>query len=152
MTHVIDTLHQAHEKVSELLEKLQGTTGGSEKTRSSLCEQIKHELLAHTDFEEKVFYPAVREYNAEARKEVESALDEHDEVDQMLEEIEQLEPTSREFEETVAQLQRAILEHVRHEEEKIFPLAQQALDAAEAEEMSERHDEMLEEHRRSVQA
>ena len=146
MPHITDTLHQAHETVSELIEKLQDTTGGAEKTRTNLCQQIKHALLAHTEFEESVFYPAVRELNAEAANEVEAALGEHEEVDQMLDELEEMEPTSEEFMETVTQLQEAILEHVRHEEEKIFPLARKGIESEDAEEMSQQHDQMLEEH------
>lgn len=151
MSHVIDTLHNDHEKVSQLLEKLKATTDGSEKTRSSLCQQIKHELLAHTEFEEKVFYPVVRKRNAEARKEVESALNEHEEVDQMLEDIEGMDPTSEQFMATVSQLQEAILDHVRHEEEKIFPLARDTIDSDDAEEMTQRHDQMVEKHMQEAQ-
>ncbi len=150
MTHVIDTLHHDHEKVSQLIEKLKGTTGGAEKTRSALCQQIKHELLAHTEFEEKVFYPAVGNGNSQARKEVEAALREHHEVDQMLDDIEQMEPASEEFEETVARLQQAVLDHVRHEEDKIFPLAKQSIESDDAEAMTDQHDEMVEAHMRKA--
>ena len=62
----------------------------------------------------------------------------------MLEDIEQMEPTSEAFMETVSRLQKAILDHVKHEEEKIFPLARDVIDSEDAEEMSERHDEMVE--------
>ena len=49
-----------------------------------------------------------------------------------------------------ARLQEAVLGHVRHEEEKIFPLAKEGLEQEDAEEMSERHDRMVEEHMRKA--
>ncbi len=148
MAHITETLHHDHDKVSELLEQLKGTTRGAGKTRAVLCQQIRHELLAHTEFEEKVFYPAVREAGDEARDQVEKALGEHEEVDAMLEELERMEIDSDEFMSAVSRLQQAVMDHVHREEEKIFPLAKGALDAGAADEMSERHDEMVEGHMR----
>lgn len=148
MPHVIDTLHHDHEKVSELIEKLMDTTSGAEKTRASLCEQIKQELEAHTEFEEKVFYPAVGRKNKEAKQEVDTAMDEHEEVDEMLDRLADMDPLSEEFMDTASRIKQSVQAHVKHEEEKIFPLAKKALDADDAEQMSKRHDEMLEAHQR----
>lgn len=150
MTHITDTLHQDHQKVSQLIGKLKGTGGGEQKTRGSLCRQIKHELMAHSEFEEEVFYPALREGSPEGGPEVEAAFEEHEEVEQMLDEIEQMDPTSNEFMTAIDQLEQAVLEHVQHEESRIFPIAQQLLKEADAAQMSREHDQMVQAHMRRV--
>jgi iron-sulfur cluster repair protein YtfE (RIC family) len=150
MTHVVEALHREHEKLSELIGKIRSTTDGSEKTRASLLQQIKHELIAHTEFEEKYFYPAIREANGDAENEVEAALDEHHEIDDLMGEIEQMQPTSEEFIEALERLEINLQEHVQREEQMIFPVAKKTLDEEEAEEMSERHDQMIEEHARKA--
>ncbi|HEX7034627.1 MAG TPA: hemerythrin domain-containing protein [Pseudomonadales bacterium] len=146
MTHITDTLHQDHQKVSQLIGELKETGGGAPATRASLCRQIRHELMAHSEFEEEVFYPALREGSPEGGPEVEAAFEEHEEVEQMLDEIEQMEPASNEFMTAIGRLERAVLEHVQHEESRIFPIAQQLLNEADADQMSREHDQMVQEH------
>lgn len=151
MTHITQVLHQEHEKVSELLGELKNTTDGL-KTRSALCQQIKHELMAHAQFEEEIFYPALREGSPEAAPEVDSALEEHEQAEQMLDEIEQLEPTSTEFKNAIGRLEKAILEHVEHEESRIFPIAEKLLNDTDAQQMAREHDQMVKQYKERVGA
>ncbi|MFW6093700.1 MAG: hemerythrin domain-containing protein [Pseudomonadota bacterium] len=148
MTHVNETLHHDHENVAALIDKLKGTTGGSEKTRNALCRQIRQALAAHTEFEEKVFYPAVRDATKAAQTEVKAAIEEHQQVDRLLDDIDDMDPTADGFIEAVSELEQAVEKHVRREEEKIFPMAQKAIEAGRADEMSQRHDQMLDQQMR----
>ena len=148
--HIIEKLHQDHQKVEQLFRKLMETTDGAEKTRLDLCEKLKHELLAHAEFEEAVFYPTVRERNGVGQQ-IEEAIEEHNEVKQMLTEIEQLEPTAEEFMEKIEELQQAVQHHVDEEEGEIFPVAKKLIDKEEGEQMSARHDEIMQEHMRAAQ-
>src|SRR3546814_512274 len=94
MPHITAKLHEDHRKVEQIFKKLRGTTDRAKKTRLDLCNKLKHELLAHAEFEEAVFYPAIRERNG---ADISEALEEHQQVKSMLEEIEQMEPASAEF-------------------------------------------------------
>lgn len=102
--------------------------------------------MAHAEFEEEVFYPALREGSPEGGPEVEAAYDEHEEVEQMLDEIEQMNATSNEFMTAIGRLEQAVLEHVEHEESRIFPIAQKLLNDADAAQMSREHDLMVQQH------
>lgn len=143
MPHITAKLHEDHQKVEKIFQKLKDTSDGAEKTRRDLCQKLKNELMAHAEFEEAVFYPAVRD---RAEADISEAVQEHKEVENMLEEIEQMEPASEAFMEKVLQLEEAVKHHVDEEENEIFPLAKDAIDKEEGEQMSQQHDEMVREH------
>lgn len=146
MPQITERLHEDHQKVEKLLQKLKDTGSGAEKTRTQLCEQLVHELQAHTEFEEKVFYPAVRKAGKNAESEVETAIEEHDEVESMLERLQAMEPTSDDFVEVISELEEAIQAHVSREEKDIFPLAERTIEDEDSSRMTEEHDQMVEKH------
>lgn len=149
MPHITERLHQDHEKVEQLFKKIKETTDGAEKTRLELCQKLKHELLAHAEFEEAVFYPTVRERDGVGGQ-IQEGIEEHNQVKRMLQEIEALEPTSPEFMEMLSELEEAVQHHVQEEESEIFPAARKAIGQDEGEEMSRRHDKMAQEHMRAA--
>jgi hemerythrin superfamily protein len=149
MPYITEKLHQDHQKVEEIFRKLMETGDGAEKTRLDLCQKLKHELLAHAEFEESVFYPAVRDRNGVGQQ-VKEGIEEHNQVKGMLSEIEEMEPTAPEFMEKIEEIQQAVQHHVDEEESEIFPAAKKLIDKDEGEEMSTRHDEMVQEHMRAA--
>lgn len=147
--HITEKLHQDHEKVEQIFRKLMESGDGAEKTRRDLCEKLKHELLAHAEFEEAVFYPAVRDRNGVGQQ-IKEGIQEHNQVKRMLSEIETMEPTSTDFMEKIEELQQAVQHHVDEEESEIFPAARKLIDKEEGEQMSTRHDQMVKEHMRAA--
>lgn len=147
MPHVTEKLHQDHEKVEQMFKKLQETSSGAEKTRQKLCQQLATELRAHMEFEEKVFYPALRQAGDGAGEKVKEAVEEHNQAKQLLDQLEQCDPTSDEFLDIATQLQEAIEHHVREEEDEIFELAQDRIEGDDAEQMATRHDKMAQEYK-----
>lgn len=149
MPHITEKLHEDHQKVEQIFRKLKDTTDDAEKTRLDLCQKLKHELLAHAEFEESVFYPTVRERNG-ADQRVSEAIEEHQQVKSMLEEIEQMEPTSAVFLDKIAELESAVQHHVDEEESEIFPVARKTIEENEGEQMSQRHDQMVQQYMQSA--
>ena len=149
MPHITQKLHQDHQKVEQIFRKLMETGDGADKTRLDLCQKLKHELLAHAEFEEAVFYPAVRDRNGVGQQ-VKEGIEEHNQVKRMLSELEEMEPTSPVFMEKIEELQQAVQHHVDEEESEIFPAAKKLIDKDEGEQMSRRHDEMVQEHMRAA--
>lgn len=147
MPHVTEKLHQDHEKVENMFKKLQQTGGGDEATRQQLCQQLATELRAHMEFEEKVFYPALRQAGGGAGDKVRHAIDEHNQAKDLLDQLVNCDPKSDEFPELASQLQEAIEQHVREEEDAIFDLAQDSLENDDAEQMAIRHDTMAKEYK-----
>lgn len=79
--------------------------------------QLYKDLTAHAEAEEQVVYPAVREFYGETQE----LYDEQAQMKQMLQEIKSMSPSSSEFKDKVQQLKSAVLEHVREEENDMFP-------------------------------
>lgn len=146
MAHVIEKLRQDHEKVAQLFEKLAKTGDSSTSGREALCRQLIAELEAHAEFEEQVFYPAIEKAGDEAEEEVEEAVDEHQEVKDMLAQLASMDVDDDDFLELVSDIQEAVEAHVQHEEEDIFPLAEEELEASEASQMAQQHDTMAKEY------
>jgi hemerythrin superfamily protein len=146
MLHVIEKLQRDHEKVEKLLDKLMDSGDGAQKTRADLARQVRLELEAHTAFEEEVFYPAVRSAGDGADTEVSEAIDEHNEVKEMLERLKETDPEAEDFLDLIGSIREAVQEHVQHEEEDIFPLAQRGIEEDSANDMARRHDRMAQDY------
>jgi hemerythrin superfamily protein len=101
MSDIYDLLVNDHNKVKDLLTKIQSTD--SEETRQKLFSEVKQELEIHTTFEENIFYPQAREKTG-MEEAIEEALDEHDEAKQLLEALADMEPTSEEWMATIDEL------------------------------------------------
>jgi hemerythrin superfamily protein len=146
MPHVIERLHQDREKVAKLFEKMLQTADGSRAAREKLCTEIVRELEAHAEFEEQVFYPAIEAAGDEAGEEVEEALDEHQEVKDMLGRLQAMDVEDDGFFELLKEIQESVQAHVQHEENDIFPLAEAQLATDAAQEMAQQHDSMAQEY------
>ena len=150
MQHVVEKLHKDHEKVEQIFGKLMDTGENAEKSRADLCRKLSLELKAHTRFEEEVFYPAIRDIGEAPEGDVQKLIDEHHEVEEMLERLDRLEPTSDGFMEEVSALKDAVQKHVRREEDEIFPIAERGIGEEDAERMARRHDEMADDFKRQA--
>lgn len=146
MPHIVDTLREDHERMAELFKRIRQMTDGSAERRGDLGRVLAQELLTHAAFVEDVFYPAVRERGTDVTGLLGTAVSEHHEVEDVLERLLEMDPASTEFTEAVRELEAAVAEHVRREEEEIFPVALRVIGAYEAEEMSKRHDAMTRDH------
>jgi iron-sulfur cluster repair protein YtfE (RIC family) len=141
MPDIYELLSKDHNKVKELLNKIQGTTDGAEKTRERLFSELKQELEIHTSFEERVFYPEAKEKTG-MDDVIRDAMEEHDEAKQLLEALAEMDPTSEEWMETVQELSEALSHHIKDEEQELFPVARKKLDPTEADKMGREYLEM----------
>lgn len=147
---ILEKIQGDHARVASLFEKLNATRDGSERSRSELCRKIVHELRAHAEFEEQVFYPVVRAANDEAEDLVAQAIDEHGEFERMLQRIESMDVTSAEFLDLFDLLQRSVEDHVDEEENDIFPFARECIEKGESRDMARLHDAMVRRYHRSA--
>lgn len=79
--------------------------------------QLYKDIKVHGTAEEQVVYPAVRPYYEHTQE----IYAQTDEVMQMLDEIQPLNPSSSEFKAKVEQLRTAVRAHINQEEKDIFP-------------------------------
>jgi hypothetical protein len=116
-----DVLRKAHERFRELFAEHRGS--GPDKKRE-VFRAIKEELEIHTRVEEEFFYPAVvRVRSNEARAIVRDGLHEHQIVEGLLAEIDQMDARDERYDERVTALRDNVERHLRDEEERIFAQA-----------------------------
>lgn len=128
-------LKQDHQKAKRLFEQLSDTSDRAVKSRERLFAQLKQELELHTEVEEEHFYPALRDQE-ETKDLVEEAFEEHNEVKEMLEELDGADKDDESWSEQLAELKENVEHHVQEEETQLFPRAQKVLKKEQADEIA----------------
>jgi hemerythrin superfamily protein len=115
-----------HKKVKKLFsdfDKLKDD--GSDEDKSAIVKRICNELKIHTELEEQIFYPAVR--NAiEDSDMMDEALVEHAGAKDLIAQLEGANPDDDLYDAKVTVLGEQINHHVREEEGEMFPKAKKA--------------------------
>jgi iron-sulfur cluster repair protein YtfE (RIC family) len=128
-------LKQDHQKAKRLFEQLSDTSDRAVKSRERLFAQLKQELELHTEVEEQHFYPALREQE-ETKDLIEEALEEHNEVNELLQELDGPDKDDESWVEQLSELQENVEHHVEEEETQLFPRAQKVLKKVQADEIA----------------
>jgi iron-sulfur cluster repair protein YtfE (RIC family) len=128
-------LKQDHQKAKRLFEQLSDTSDRAVKSRERLFAQLKQELELHTEVEEQHFYPALREQE-ETKDLIEEALEEHNEVNELLQELDGPDKDDESWVEQLSELQENVEHHVEEEETQLFPRAQKVLKKEQADEIA----------------
>lgn len=134
--NAIDILTQDHRKVDELIADLENLSGADTSGNSPNMTfiQFRDNFMLHGHVEEQIFYPALKE-NPETASLVEHAVDEHQEVKQMLAQMEGLAPNSDEFQRLLKKAKEEIQHHAEEEENEMFVKARQVLGEQKMEEL-----------------
>ena len=120
-----DALKAEHLMLMELFDEIDSTTPDDAGKRKRLAARIKAAIDKHAFEEETVIYPAIR--LSESEELAKKLVLEHAEVKTLLYEIESAEPSASSFMKTVQALRRALEEHIREEEDEIFPRLRERL-------------------------
>lgn len=123
----LELLKQDHQAVKDLFDQIDDAEDG--KQRKKLFDQIDTQLNIHAHIEETVFYPEMQKID-ELKDMVEEALEEHQEVKTLLEEIEGRDPESDQFIASVEELMENVEHHVAEEEDEMFPKVRERCDQA----------------------
>lgn len=94
--------------------------------------QLYKDLSVHAEVEEQVVYPAVRSYYNNTQE----LYDEQAQMKQLLNSIKAMNPSSSEFKAQVKQLQDIVKDHVRQEENDLFPYIRRNLSEVQMEQMA----------------
>ena len=140
-----DLLKRQHREAKGLLKDAEECEEHDE--REELVMDIVSALKLHTAIEEQLFYPAVQEATKESDA-VLKAMEEHDLVKVLLQQLQTMSPEEDRFDAKVAVLMQNVREHVEEEEGEIFPKLREALKRAQLEELGTR----LEEGKKAIQS
>lgn len=135
-TGIFQKLAEEHGEVDALMKRCAASNDPA--VREELFMEIKKQLLAHAKGEEREFYSVLRKHT-ETRELVEHSLEEHQEVEQTIEQLSQMDFGSEEWAEMFEELMDDVKEHVEEEEQDLFPKAEHVLDGDRAKEVEERY-------------
>lgn len=138
-----EILTQDHRMAMSLIEELEGATDGTGNYAGAF-NQLAQALAMHMRAEEEIYYPAVAQIEDYADQ-VETQVEEHEMVKQMLVQMNELAPSSDEFQDLLSQLKTAIEKHVTEEEDDIFPESIEQLGRSRVEALGEEIETMKEE-------
>ena len=144
-------LMRDHRLTDQIFSDIEKTTAAEVRRREQLFADLQKGLEAHNVVEENIFYPEIERLSA-TRELAGDAFDEHAEIDAILQEIAELPTDKDEWSEQIAELKVVVEEHVRKEENRIFPAARNLFDEVRAEELGRRIEEMKQQPSRSTSA
>lgn len=115
----VDALTAEHQAALAIFDKIEATGDNQKTTRSHLLTKLKHALDKHAHEEENVIYPALRE--ADAAQDADELNADHGYIKTYLYELETMANDSPEWLARVRDFRTMIAEHMRTEEEEVFP-------------------------------
>ncbi len=119
-----------HNRVRGLFTKFKtARESDSVEEMTDVAAKILVELDVHTQIEERVFYPAVREADAELSEEVAEGMEEHHVVKTLASEVEALPPGAEDWTAKVTVITELVEHHAEEEETTMFPRVKKAFDA-----------------------
>jgi hemerythrin superfamily protein len=113
---IIEALCQDHNEVRDLLERVENATGQGKR---ELFEQLVAELIRHEVAEEEILRP-VSQRDA-GRAIAQARMKEEHAAEEVLKDLEKLDPSSSEFATKFSKLRTAVERHAEAEETKEFP-------------------------------
>src|SRR5262249_18626366 len=132
-----ELLKEDHARVAAIFEKLEPTTERALKTREELFAKLKNELEIHTQIEEQILYPALKQ-EEETRDIALEGIQEHRVVKVLLKEMEAMRVDSETWTAKLTVLKESVEHHVEEEESEMFPKARKALSKEKIDELSTR--------------
>jgi len=134
----IELLKADHKIVADLFKQVEA---GKESEHPAIFKKIKVELDVHAHIEEVVFYPKLKaDGNKELVDIVLEGIEEHRQAKMFLKEIAALVDDSEKFEPKLKVLIEDVEQHVKEEEEEMFPAAQKEFSKSLANELGEKFD------------
>lgn len=141
--NAFDLLEQDHRQVEEWLDEYDELED-DDRSKGELSKEICLALKVHAQIEEEIFYPAARDATGDDDL-IDEAVVEHATVKNLIAEIEKMKPGQELFDAKIRVLGEMVKQHIREEEEELFPELQSAkmdLDAV-GKELAERKEELM---------
>ncbi|MEV6900353.1 hemerythrin domain-containing protein [Amycolatopsis sp. NPDC051372] len=118
-TDLITVITDDHRAVEGVFAELESGTDWAH--RKDLTDHVIAELVRHSVAEEQFMYPAARTYLENGDELADKEIEEHAEAEQVMKQLEGLQPDDPQFDELLARLMRDIRHHIEGEEQDFLP-------------------------------
>jgi len=121
-------LRNDHEALKSLFNKFKKPSVRSHNGRKELFDEIRREILVHSQMETEIFYPALAGTTSVRAIELVSAAEQqHGSIEKLLEELNGMNGSDKNFESRMGLLTDEVVRHIEMEEENIFDEARKNL-------------------------
>ncbi|MER7080167.1 Hemerythrin HHE cation binding domain-containing protein [Saccharopolyspora kobensis] len=127
---MVDVLVKDHRAVESAFQEYE-RGGLSEQARRGLVDHIITELVRHSVAEEQYLYPTARKSLPDGDSVADHEIQEHAEAEEVMKQLEGMEPSEAEYDRLVRKLIEDIRHHVDDEERDLFPRLQRSCSAEE---------------------
>lgn len=118
-------LTKEHKATLAVIDKLQKVSPEHPERRTMMMVSLTHMISKHAMQEENVIYPMLR--RGESPEATDALNREHGEVKAMLHELNHMEKSDASFNDKLGELRSALEEHMREEEDTLFPALRERL-------------------------
>lgn len=115
---VIDLLMSEHREVESLLDQIAQT---QQPDAREIADRVIAKIVKHSVVEEMYVYPVIEQYLQDGEDAVEHDKQEHQELEELLKQLEGLEPVDADFPVCVSRIREVLADHVSDEEGEQFP-------------------------------
>jgi hemerythrin-like domain-containing protein len=119
-------LRNDHRTVRGLFQQARAFRDRDREMRVAAVKELFLLLDIHSSIEEQFFYPELQD-SEEAAAIVEQSLADHQEMDDLVKDLEDMDPMAEGFDNGLAELLAAVELHVDTEENQLFPIAERLL-------------------------
>jgi hemerythrin-like domain-containing protein len=124
-TNALAMLKADHDKVRKMFKDFEKLDSGESREKAQLVRQACAELKIHTQLENEIVYPAVREA-IEDDDLMDEALVEHQAAEELISQLEQMEPGDEMYDAKFTVLGEYVNHHIAEEQKEMFPKAKKA--------------------------
>jgi len=135
----ISLLKKDHANVKALFSQVEELSDRATASRKRLFDKVNAELRTHSEIEEQIFYPAVKQRaeDGEERDLVLESYEEHAIVATLLDQMQELAPDDETFAPKFNVLMELVRQHIKEEEKELFPGARDLFDRDEMERLGQ---------------
>ncbi len=119
---IYDVLGESHSKQRELCTRLTRTRASNAQARLDTLDELRIELAAHAAAEERFLYAPML-MDDMGLQSSRHALSEHHEIDELVEDLQTLEPDGEAWGEGAKALAHEVRHHLKEEESKFFQIS-----------------------------
>lgn len=134
-TDLIDVIISDHRRFEAVFHELENPTENASAARKDLADHVIAELVRHGVAEEQFVYPAARSRLPDGDEIVEHEIKEHAEAEEVMKELEGLEPEDPRFELLLTQMIADVRHHLDEEETRLLPRLREACDEEELQDL-----------------
>ena len=121
-------LRNEHENLKSLFNKYKKPSIRNANGKKELFNDIRKEIQLHSQMEIEIFYPALSGTSSTTAVDlVATAIQEHEAIENSLQELDNMAPADRAFDTKMTALMDAVTGHIEKEEEEIFEEARKTL-------------------------